>query len=229
MVILDARDVPGINHVFAIASKETTIEQMLRFDKGHWYRKPDAVDQTSPVSAVTWPKAIEYCLWLDEKEGFSRSESCYPPGGNRLALPLQGPDLTRTGYRLPTRAEWEFASLAGATTRRYYGEADALLDRYGWVFPKIEGSRLHPVGLLLPNDFGLFDLYGNVSEWNADVYTHGDYKSKEQVFISGGSYHSGVEVCDSVHRSGTRFNLIYDMYGFRIAQTIELDEDGNPK
>ncbi len=185
MVIIDARQVSGIKRVFAIASEETTVEQMLRFNPSHWYRKEDAADPTCPVGTVTWAEAIDYCEWLDGPEGIPASKACYPHGGDRLSAPLPLPDLTKSGYRLPTRDEWEFASLAGATTLRHYGDDDTLLDRYALLFHPKAANPLHPVGQLQPNDFGLFDVYGSVAEWNADVHEDG-----KQVLISGGSYHN---------------------------------------
>ena len=80
------------------------------------------------------------------------------------------------------------------------------------------------MGRLLPNDFGLFDVYGSVAEWNADVHVDG-----KQVLVSGGSYHNLPEGCDSRRLDLTLPGLEYDKYGFRIARTIELNEKGEPR
>src|SRR5882762_8004362 len=72
--------------------------------------------------------------------------------------------LSLTGYRLPTEAEWEYACRAGAVTSRFYGGAEEMLDRYAWYFGNFR-DRAWPVGRLKPNDYGLFDVYGNVIEW----------------------------------------------------------------
>ena len=66
----------------------------------------------------------------------------------------------RTGYRLSTGAEWEFACRAGSVTPWSMGEGEDLLPRYAW-FNENSAGRLHPVGSLRPNDLGLFDLHGN--------------------------------------------------------------------
>jgi formylglycine-generating enzyme required for sulfatase activity len=71
--------------------------------------------------------------------------------------------LQRTGYRLPTEAEMEYAIRAGALTSRYFGETEELLPRYAWN-AKNSLERTWPVGSLKPNDLGLFDMHGNV--WN---------------------------------------------------------------
>jgi eukaryotic-like serine/threonine-protein kinase len=182
MVIIDAREDPQINRVFAIAARETTIEQMLRFDPAHWYNKENSSGPTCPIGVVTWPRAIDYCQWLDKREMMADSQSCYARGNQRLANTEVSPDLSKTGYRLPTRAEWEFACRAGTVTRRYYGNDnnDDLLHHYVWLTQKGAELRLQPVGRLMPNDFGLFDMYGNVSEWNADCPDESNH-----VFTSG--------------------------------------------
>jgi formylglycine-generating enzyme required for sulfatase activity len=74
-------------------------------------------------------------------------------------------------YRLPTEAEWEYAS-RGGTTGVYYGS----LDEVGW-YEKNSGSKTHPVGQKQPNGFELYDMLGNVWEWCSDWYDQSYYGS----------------------------------------------------
>jgi formylglycine-generating enzyme required for sulfatase activity len=75
--------------------------------------------------------------------------------------------LDRTGYRLPTEAEWEYFCRAAAETSRPYGESEELLPRYAWTWLNSR-NRAKPTGQLLPNAFGLFDVLGNAGEWCHD-------------------------------------------------------------
>ena len=110
-------------------------------------------------------------------EGIDKEEWCYVPNkddkyaeGMRMA-----PDyLQKTGYRLPSEAEWEYACRAGAVTSRYYGEGEELLGSYAWytknsmdqgMLPGEPGRLGAAGGLRKPNDFGLFDMLGNALEW----------------------------------------------------------------
>ena len=80
-------------------------------------------------------------------------------------MPARDNYLSLTGYRLPTEAEREFACRGGTVTLRFhFGQTDALLGNYAWYQENGEG-RAQPVARLKPNDFGLFDMHGNVWEW----------------------------------------------------------------
>jgi formylglycine-generating enzyme required for sulfatase activity len=81
-------------------------------------------------------------------------------GGMRMAPNY----LQRTGYRLPTEAEMEYATRARAATSRYFGETEDLLEKYAWYVKNCQ-ERTWPVGMKKPNDLGLFDAHGNVFSW----------------------------------------------------------------
>jgi formylglycine-generating enzyme required for sulfatase activity/serine/threonine protein kinase len=157
-----------ITQPFFLGSTEVTQGQ-YRAVTGTNPSSDKASDQL-PVENVTWDDAIAFCNKLSEKEGLKHYYS------TATRAPLGG-----DGYRLPTEAQWEYASRAGSQTRYCFGdEVESLekntLERYAWYNRNSEG-RTHEVGRKLPNGFGLFDMYGNVWEFCSDNFRPFDTKS----------------------------------------------------
>jgi serine/threonine protein kinase/formylglycine-generating enzyme required for sulfatase activity/tetratricopeptide (TPR) repeat protein len=154
---------------FAIAATEVSVEQYEAFLSENSEPIPAVADRfgasrTSPQVGVSWYHAAAYCNWLSRKEGLT---PCYEPnerGEYAAGMKINKGALYRGGYRLPTVGEWEYACRAGAGTSRYYGENVNMLGRYACCNAAPNGTAL-PCGSLLPNDLGLFDVLGNISEW----------------------------------------------------------------
>jgi len=83
-------------------------------------------------------------------------------------------EKTGQGVRLPTEAEWEYASRAGADTKWFFGDDPSKLGDYAWCKAN-SGSKSHPVGQKKPNPWGLYDIYGNVCERISDKYSRNYY------------------------------------------------------
>jgi serine/threonine protein kinase/formylglycine-generating enzyme required for sulfatase activity len=128
---------------------------------------PDA-----PAWRITWYDAAQYCRWLDDQDKeMKESDKCFPSiieieKHKKAKRPLALPEnyLTRTGHRLPTSAEFEYACRAGSTTSRFYGSASELLRHSAWYSGNNKG-KLWGVGQKKPNDFGLFDVLGNQGQF----------------------------------------------------------------
>jgi formylglycine-generating enzyme required for sulfatase activity len=169
---------------YAIGSKEVTVAQYLKF-RG---RKEDfkllGPTTDRPILHISWYDAAAYCNWLSEREGLPKEQWCYLPNekgqyadGMRLAPDI----LKRKGYRLPTKAEWEYACRAGTRTSWCCGRTRDLLLHYAWVSNN-SLSLTHPVGQLKPNAFGLFDMHGNASEWCQDGDLVGLERKEQEQF-----------------------------------------------
>lgn len=118
-----------------------------------------------PVVGVSWEQAAAFANW--------RTDFL------RRSLGREG--IYIEPYRLPTEAEWEFAARAGNSESMYPWEETLPMDERGCFyanFKPMEGDYIRDghlitsqVGTFSPNDFGLYDMAGNVSEWTSTAYT----------------------------------------------------------
>jgi formylglycine-generating enzyme required for sulfatase activity len=229
---------------FAIAAKEVTREQFLRFRSDHRFEPEWDPPPGGPATNVTFYQAAAYCNWLSEQEGIPEEEWCYlrnASGKYARGMRLAPDCFRKRGYRLPAETEWELACRAGAETARFYGEGDELLREYGWYDRTGAGSEPRPVGLLKPNDLGLFDVYGNALEWTQDPgfrYTWreggkpresreyvGDFASIDDNLaraVRGGSFMNAAQLLRSAARGfAGRGSVALPDGGFRVVKTCE--------
>lgn len=127
-----------------------------------------------PVTNVSWNSCILFCNALSRKAGL---EECYYVDGDSYRM-----DIDRNGYRLPTEAEWEFASIGGTKSKGYKFSGSTISKKVVW-FRTNSGFVTHPVGKLAPNELGIYDMSGNVWEWCWDWYA--TYTSEPQVDPTG--------------------------------------------
>ena len=237
-----------IDRVVAVSTKEVTLKQWRTFSTNtpemQWKSdqaqlKSLILTDDSPMIGMTWYEAAWYCNWLSAQEGIPPAQWCYEPNSsNEFAEGMKAKHnfWELEGYRLPTENEWEYACRAGTKSSRYYGLATSLLHEYAW-YQANGDNHSHPTASLKPNDFGIFDMYGNVYEWCFDPLQ--DYPKEENMFtvdhpptdeitdsnrriLRGGSFFFPPMSIRSASRSslqpGSRPNLTYG--GFRPVRTI---------
>jgi formylglycine-generating enzyme required for sulfatase activity len=156
---------------FRIGVHPVTVADYQPAAPGSGPASASASGASTPATGVRWIDAVRWCVTASEAEGLPPA---YAIHGDEVTW-----DLTSDGYRLPTEAEWVHACRAGSSGARY-GE----LSQIAWTAEDaITGPQ--PVGLKLPNDFGLSGMLGNAWEWcwdRLDPARYGDYR----VFKGGG-------------------------------------------
>jgi len=189
---------------------------------GNWHSPGFPQTGRDPVVCVSWDDAQAYVAWLSAKTGHV--------------------------YRLPTEAEWEYAARAGTTTARYGSDNPAELCRYtnvgdldyGEQHPGDSGVNracrdgyafTSPVGSFPPNQFGLYDMLGNVMDWTEDCW-NANYSGAPtdgaawqsgncgRRVVRGGSWDADLSVVRSAHRREIRTSTRITTFGFRVARTF---------
>ena len=201
---------------------------------GNWAGNKHSSSEFEPVTCIGWETAKAYTAWLSKETGKK--------------------------YRLPTEAEWEYAAKANSNTTFYWGDestranacyyanvadrsAEAVIkrdydgleskDHIGVLACDDQSGYASIVGMYQPNDFGLYDMIGNINEFVEDCFTRGyqgaptdgsarvDGDCKKRT-LRGGSWHWPVQA--SIQRGSTAPNFIGSLEGFRIVEEISAED-----
>ena len=127
---------------YYIATTEVTQALWQAVMKG-WYVSDEWNTPSQPITDVNWFDCQEFMRRLDS--------------------------ITGMPFRLPTEAEWEFAARGGNKSKGYRFAGSDRVEDVGWSLSNA-GFRKHSVGEKKPNELGLYDMTGNVSEWCSDWY-----------------------------------------------------------
>jgi len=167
-------------------------------------------DAVSNQITVNWEDAQRYVRWLSRVTGKS--------------------------YRLLSESEWEYAARAATLTRYSFGDDESLLGHYGW-HTENSGHQAHPVGEKRPNEFGLYDMHGNVWEWVEDCW-NSDFKGApadgaawlngecSRRVIRGGSWNEDAGVLRSASRNRSTTGDRGNNLGLRVACSRRRREHG---
>ena len=152
---------------------------------------------TYEVTQGQWESVMGSRPWSDK--AYVRSNSSHPAvyiswGDVQKFIGKLNAAAGDSLYRLPSEAEWEYACRAGRRTRWSFGDSERQLRHHAWYRTNAWdlGERYaHAVGRKGPNDWGLYDMHGNVREWVQDWYGSSYYNSSPRVDPLGpssGSY-----------------------------------------
>jgi formylglycine-generating enzyme required for sulfatase activity len=194
----------AMTRAYAVGRFAVTQEEYLIFSAATG-RKPLQYKDNDrwPAIEVSWRDAMTYCRWLEA--------------------------VTGDAYRLPSEAEWEYACRAGTTTRYSWGDE--------FDVQKANSNRTQPNGpqnvdSYEPNDWGLWQMHGNVFEWCGDPWhaTHDDRPAGQGIWdvggdfsrrvVRGGSWRNTPQVLRSAYRSWLAAGLRLISIGFRLARTL---------
>ncbi len=188
---------------FSMSKFEITLEQYRVYAIEHGLPAPQyqTEDSNRPVTNVSWEDAQDYTRWLSTKTGKM--------------------------YRLATEAEWEYAARAGAVTP--YSTGEDLLDAANCIGcgSEWDGKQSAPVGSFAPNEFGLYDMHGNVWEWVQDCWTdsyfgRGDNsaaimkKNCDRFVVRGGSWANEADYARASYRGNEGPKYRHHTVGFRV-------------
>ncbi|MFM6081165.1 MAG: formylglycine-generating enzyme family protein, partial [Dolichospermum sp.] len=145
--------------------------------------------------------------------------------------------------RLPSEAEWEYACRAGTTTPFHFGDTITTeLANYNGNYntygdgPKgvYRGETTEVGSFKIANEFGLYDMHGNVWEWCQDD-RHNNYKgaptdgsawisnnAKSDKLLRGGSWYDNPDYCRSAYRSCNDAGFDYSTLGFRVVCGVRV-------
>jgi len=209
-----------LDYTFAISATEVTYELFRQFAPEHSQQDTLRVSQNEiPATNLVVVEIAGFCNWLSRRDRIPPEQWCYPPA-SELSVANCGPVpdyLDKSGYRLPTEREWEIACRAGSSAIRFFGDDATLTPFYGWDRTHAY-QKLQRVAQLLPNPFGLFDVYGNAEEI---------CMTQPQNQTQPGLYHSRGQSClvtETMMRSDSRQRFDHrspsQYTGFRVVKAM---------
>lgn len=170
-----------ISRPFQMGVHEVTqaqFEQVMGYNPSYFCKAGDGADKVAgmdttsfPVESVSWGEAVAFCRKLSERPAEKKAGRA---------------------YRLPTEAEWEYACRVGAETAFHTGSTltakQANINGWFRYGPSERGPNLQrttTVGSYPPNEYGLYDMHGNVWEWCHDWWDPGYYGKSPQTDPTG--------------------------------------------
>lgn len=197
---------------FAIALHETSMLQYEHFMRSHPEYTPVQVKRTGePIVYIPIHHIRSYCCWLSGQDGL---EPCYIYNSKSQQYEIHPDRLKRNGYRLPTITEWKRACQGGSQETYSFGRFPELMELFGNCrLRTIDKPMFRYVCQQMPNQYGLFDMYGNASELCEDSITG-------ELVICGGSNKDTIENAGGVNATYGVNVEIDKLVGFRVVRSL---------
>ncbi|MCB5224984.1 MAG: bifunctional serine/threonine-protein kinase/formylglycine-generating enzyme family protein [Candidatus Cloacimonadaceae bacterium] len=200
---------------FMVGVSEVTKEEWAMVIPSKDYR--DA-EKDLPITGVTFDEVL---AWCNKKSVLDGLEPCYEFYSNGVNC-----DFSATGYRLPTEAEWEFVAKAGRQNDYFVFSGSNSAEPIAWFYGN-SGGTLQAVKQKQPNQYGIYDLSGNASEWvwnwyapysqSTDMPFTGPDSGTDKV-VRGGSFKSQPEELRVTRREYAKPYAKEDEIGFRVVR-----------
>jgi len=202
----DGKDIQDL-YVCKYPVTQKEYESVMGYNPSNFAGNPE-----NPVEMVTWYDAVMYCNELSKKE---KLKPMYEISGiSKDGKNITGADVKivkGNGYKLLTDDEWVWAAKGGNQSKGYTYAGSDNIDEVAW-YDENSGDRTHPVGQKKPNELGLYDMSGNVWEWNETG--SGSYR-----YERGGSWQSSDYRCEIRRQSSDDANNRADSLGFRVCRS----------
>ena len=210
----------SFDYVPSLEAGETEVTQELFQAVMGWNVSKFKDSPQNPVEEVTWYDCISFCNKLSNLLGL---EECYKMSdiemddGAHITEATVKWDENKKGFRLPTDNEWVFFAKAGTDNEWSGTNEEKDLKDYAW-YDGNAGRKTHPVGDKLPNEWGLYDMSGNVQEWCWDLYDPENNTLKR--VVRGGSYRYDADYCRVAVRDWLDADYRYFDLGFRLLRSF---------
>jgi len=216
----------SINKPFLLGETELTqelFEKVMGFNPSKFQGEEYSDLKKRPVEQVTWYDAVMFCNRLSErckkKPYYNISQIIYIGKTKNITNAIVTINDHANGFRLPLEKEWEYAAKAGTNNRWAGTDDENKVGEVAWFDgnSQINGTyQAHPVKGKRPNEWGFYDMSGNVWEWCWDKFD----ESSDRRVRRGGSWHSTASFLRSALRTDASPGLRNYGLGFRVSASL---------